>query len=107
MIKYAELDSNDNVVNIIISTRAQISLIPGEFIEWGTEETSSLGDAVISGTYDRAKNKFIGPKPYPSWVLNESDEWSAPITKPNSGSPYSWDEENQTWVELEEITIDL
>jgi hypothetical protein len=107
MIKYAELDINDTVVNIIISTESQILLMPGVFIKYGTEDTSSLGEAIISGTYDRAKNKFISPKPWPSWILNDSDEWESPVERPEIGTPYSWDENSQTWNRLEQIDIDI
>ena len=33
-------------------------------------------------TYDFAKDKFIAPRPYPSWSLDSNDDWQAPITKP-------------------------
>ena len=107
MIKYAELDSNDNVVNIMMTTEAQISLMTGIFVKYGTEDTASRGEAIISGTYNRIKDKFISPKPYPSWVLNDSDEWDSPVERPNPGIPHMWDEQNQVWVQLEQIEIDL
>ena len=32
--------------------------------------------------YDENKNKFISKKPYSSWLLNENDDWQAPISYP-------------------------
>ena len=36
---------------------------------------------------------FYSPQPYPSWTLNKSTYlWEPPLTKPNDGKVYSWDE---------------
>ena len=37
------------------------------------------------------------PSPYPSWVWSE-DCWVAPISKPNDGDPWMWDEETRDWI---------
>ena len=58
--------------------------------------------AGIGYTYDAEKDIFLPPKPYPSWVLNESNNWVSPILPPNREdnpeASYSWDETNQNWV---------
>ena len=43
-------------------------------------------------TYDAAKDKFISSQPYPSWSLDENDDWQAPVVKPDDGKYYVWDE---------------
>ena len=49
--------------------------------------------AGIGFTYDASNDAFIAPKPYNSWTLNNTTYlWEAPITKPNDGQPYVWDE---------------
>lgn len=61
--------------------------------------------ASIGYTYDQTRDAFIEPKPYDSWILNETTcIWEAPITKPElteqqleNGSKYVWNEQNQTW----------
>ena len=56
--------------------------------------------AVIGFTYDEDRNAFITPKPYNSWILNETTcQWEAPIAKPDSesGAGYIWNEETQQW----------
>lgn len=55
--------------------------------------------AGIGFTYDRERDAFIPPKPFPSWVLNENTcLWDAPIPVPEDGNKYSWDEEGQQWI---------
>jgi len=35
------------------------------------------------------------------WLLDEfSCTWEAPIPTPTEGGPYTWDEANQSWVEI-------
>ena len=54
--------------------------------------------AGIGYQYDDIRDAFIPPKPYPSWVLNETTcLWEAPIDKPDDGQSYDWNETNQTW----------
>jgi hypothetical protein len=57
--------------------------------------------AGIGYTYDETRNAFISPKPYNSWILNESTcRWEAPIAYPNDGQLYTWNEETQNWTLL-------
>ena len=54
--------------------------------------------AGIGHTYDFGRDAFIPPKPYPSWLLEESScTWKAPIDHPDDGEMYAQDEENQEW----------
>ena len=54
--------------------------------------------AGIVYSYDSSRDAFIPPKPYPSWLLEESScMWKAPIDHPDDGEMYIWDEENQEW----------
>ena len=61
--------------------------------------------AGIGYTYDKDRDAFIPPKPFASWVLNEETcLWQPPVPCPTDGKTYYWDEENQSWVEIEETT---
>jgi len=51
-------------------------------------------------TYDASKNIFIADKPYPSWALDASDDWQAPVDKPDDGKMYNWNETDRQWEEL-------
>ena len=54
--------------------------------------------AGIGYSYDAQKDAFIPPKPYNSWVLNESKcIWEPPVSPPQDGL-YRWDEETVNWV---------
>ena len=57
--------------------------------------------AGVGYTYDSVRDAFIPPSPYASWVLNEDTcLWDCPVEYPTDGSTYSWDEDNQQWVEM-------
>jgi hypothetical protein len=61
--------------------------------------------ASVGYTYDEDRDAFIPPKPFPSWVLNETTcLWEAPIARPeltqeqiNNRVGQIWNEQNQTW----------
>ena len=57
--------------------------------------------AGIGYSYDRTKDAFIPPKPYPSWVLNEETcLWGAPTPMPTDDKFYEWDETTTSWKEV-------
>jgi hypothetical protein len=54
--------------------------------------------AGVGYTYDEALDAFIPPKPFDSWVLDETiGQWKAPIDYPDDGNAYVWNEEVQQW----------
>ena len=64
--------------------------------------------AGVGHTFDSGRDAFIAPKPYPSWTLVEDTcQWTAPVTYPDDGKNYMWNEDNYQadnntgWVELE------
>lgn len=59
--------------------------------------------AVIGGTYDVDRDAFLYPKPYPSWVLDETImDWKSPVPYPqNAQVSYVWDEETRNWVDID------
>jgi hypothetical protein len=118
MAHYAFLDENKIVTEVIVGID-ETKLIEGKHPEvWYSEfrgqrcvRTSYNGNirknyAGIGFTYDDARDAFIPPKPFPSWVLNEETcLWEAPIPMPvEEGVLYSWNEETQTW-DIVQITI--
>jgi hypothetical protein len=68
----------------------------------------SLGGTAFRGnyagvgyTYDASNDVFIAPKPYNSWVLNDSTYiWEAPVDRPDDDKYYTWDESNLQWEEI-------
>ena len=54
--------------------------------------------AGIGYSYDEVRDAFIPPKPFDSWMLNETTcLWEAPVEYPTDGQQYSWNEEMGTW----------
>ena len=54
--------------------------------------------AGIGYSYDEVRDAFIPPKPFDSWILNETTcLWEAPVEYPTDGQLYSWNEEMGTW----------
>lgn len=54
--------------------------------------------AGIGYTYDTARDAFIPPQPYPSWLLNEETcLWDPPVPYPSDGEIYIWEEALQEW----------
>ena len=56
-------------------------------------------------TYDKTKDAFIAPQPYPSWTLDDDTcLWNAPTDYPDDDTDddkfYTWNENNTQWVEL-------
>tara|TARA_S200002703_G_C3747764_1_gene230038 strand:+ start:422 stop:799 length:378 start_codon:yes stop_codon:yes gene_type:complete len=49
--------------------------------------------AGIGFTYDVDNDVFYEPQPYSSWTLNSNWIWEAPLTYPDDGQVYIWDEE--------------
>jgi len=54
--------------------------------------------AGIGYSYDEVRDAFIPPKPFDSWILNETTcLWEAPVEYPTDGQQYRWNEELGTW----------
>ena len=55
--------------------------------------------AGIGYIYDKERDAFYLPQPYPSWTLNtQTFLWEAPVPYPTDGGVYTWDEATQSWV---------
>lgn len=111
MAHYAFLDKN-NIVTEVIKGIDETELIEGldpetwygNFKGKVCKRTSYNNNyrynyAGIGYTYDPINDAFIPPQPYPSWILNESKQWKAPIPYPNDNKMYYWDESAGNWVE--------
>ena len=71
------------------------------FVSNGIETTRNYGG--MFWTYDENLDKFIEPKPYASWVLDETTgRYNAPVAYPTDDNNYSWNEETTTWDLIEE-----
>jgi len=54
--------------------------------------------AGIGFQYDQTRDAFIAPKPFNSWLLNETTcRWEAPVAMPIDDNQYIWNESTLTW----------
>ena len=128
MAHYAQLDSENVVVNVFVgrddvvegiddwetyyapegytvkqtsyNTRGGVHYDP-ETGEPSEDQTKALRKnyAGIGFTYDEARDAFIPPKPFDSWVLDEDTcLWVAPVPMPEDGEAYTWDEDAGDWI---------
>ena len=124
MAHYAFLDENNIVTEVIVGKdegedgidweqyygelrnqvckRTSYNTLGGVHINGGTPYRKNY--AGIGMTWDAGRDAFISPKPYNSWVLNESTcRWEAPTAMPtdadiSKGEYYRWDEPTTAWV---------
>ena len=117
MAHYAQIDENNIVTQVIVidnkdtadANGVEKEYIGAAFCErlfGGTwKQTSYNGNirknyAGIGYTYNADIDAFVPPKPYASWTLDANAQWQAPTAMPTDGKMYSWNEETQTWVEV-------
>lgn len=54
--------------------------------------------AGIGYTYDVQRDAFIPPRPFESWLLDETScLWCAPVPCSDNDGPYQWNEAQQKW----------
>jgi hypothetical protein len=69
------------------------------------KEPFRLNYAGVGFTYSEELDGFISPRPYASWILNISTgTWKAPVTKPNDGKCYKWNEDATLWEEIQSFS---
>ena len=80
----------------------------GNYVQTSYNNNFRKHFASIGGTYDSVKDKFIAPQLYPSWSLDENDNWQPPIAHPGDlpdGEVYTWvesvyqNDDTKGWVE--------
>jgi hypothetical protein len=107
MAHFAEIDANNVVQRVIVVPNSEeangaawcASLLGGTWIRTSYNGTIRKNFAGIGYSYDQVRDAFVPPKPYPSWVLDESTcNWNAPIPMP-PGGPWVWDENIEEWVQ--------
>ena len=114
MAHYAEIVDN-KVVNVIVADQSFIDgLVKRNNSEWIQTSYNTYGGAHnLGGTplrknfagigmvYDKTRDAFYAPKPYPSWTLNETTcIWEPPTACPDDGKIYEWNEDTTSWKEI-------
>jgi hypothetical protein len=110
MAHYAFLDKN-NIVTEVITGIDETELIEGldteiwygNFRGQACKRTSYNNNyrknyAGVGYYFDEARDAFIAPKPFDSWVLDEETcRWQAPTPYPTDGLMYQWVEDDLNW----------
>jgi hypothetical protein len=121
MAHFAKLDENNIVLEVhvvhnneLLDANGQeseakgiafLTTWSGGYTNW--KQTSYNGNfrknyAGLGYIYDSNRDAFIAPKPYSSWILNESTcRWEAPVPYPTDGKSYVWDEPTTSWKLVE------
>lgn len=107
---------NGTVTKVIVAEadffKTFVDDTPGEWIQ--TSYNTFAGEHVAGGTplrknfagvgytYDKERDAFYPPSPFPSWVLNENTcQWEAPVPRPNiEGKFFEWNEGKAGWVDI-------
>jgi hypothetical protein len=115
MAHFAELDSNNVVLRVIVvdnkdtadANGVEKEYIGAAFCErlfGGTWKQTSYNGTIrkhyagVGYTYNAVRDAFVPPQPYQSWTLDDDANWQPPVAMPTDGGRYSWDETTQTWV---------
>ena len=107
MSHFAEINKNGIVQRVIVAEQDFInSGVVGDSFNWVQTSYNNNFRKNYAGkgyTYDKTKDAFIAPQPYPSWELDEDTcHWTAPIPYPDDGKIYDWDEDTTSWGEHKE-----
>lgn len=112
MAHFAEIDDNNIVLRVIVADTKEWceNNLGGTWIQTSYNTHGGVNNreggvalhknyAGIGYSWDGIG--FAAPQPYASWALNQDTYlWEAPVAYPNDGKAYSWDEDNQEWVEI-------
>lgn len=120
MAHFAEIGLNNTVLRVIVVHNNELldengveqeakgaefcrNLFGGTWVQTSYNANFRKNYAGQGFTYDSTRDAFIPPKPFASWVLNESTcNWGAPVPYPTDGKKYTWDEATTSWKEMAE-----
>ena len=104
MSHFAEISgSNNTVTRVLVAEQDFInSGIVGDSFNW--VQTSYNGNfrknyASAGFTYDKDRDAFIPPQPFPSWTFNENTYWWEPPQPLPARDEwkYTWNESSLSW----------
>lgn len=125
MAHFAELDSDNKVIRVVVISNEDVDANGGDLhpdaetfvasivphsengVAWKQTSYHHNFRKQYAGTihyYDSFKDKFIDQQPYPSWYLDNNDDWQPPVNYPDTNkingllANASWDEDNRRWI---------
>ena len=98
---FAQIDNNNVVLTVHVVTAEFMAQNPDRyqgvwvetFFDDPNKKYAGIGDT-WNGTV------FIASQPFPSWSLDENDDWQPPTQMPTDGGMYRWNETDLDWVEV-------
>jgi len=114
---FAELNQNNEVLRVVVVDNRDTSdasgverehigcahlekILGGVWRQTSYNATMRKNYAGIGYTYDAQLDAFVPPKPFASWILNETTcQWQAPTPQPQDGRMYTWNEQTTSWQE--------
>ena len=114
MAHFAELDNESKVIRVIVVNNNDLIVDGIETESKGVEFCQSLFGSTwvqtsynnnirkqyagIGYTYDAYADQFVAPQPFPSWSLDDNNDWQPPTPKPEGD--FYWDEESLSWLPI-------
>jgi hypothetical protein len=113
MSHWAEIDSNNNVLRVLVGDNNDpagdegyqwlLDNLGGTWIKTSYNGNIRYNFAGVGYTYDPIDDAFISPKPFGSWVLDKNKKWEAPVPRPDDNKIYGWNEELMEWYEADTL----
>ena len=125
MAHFAELNSNNEVIRVVVISNEDVDANGGDLstdaetfvasivphsesgVAWKQTSYHSNFRKLYCGPgdiYDSFKDKFITQQPFPSWYLDNNNDWQPPVNFPDTvdigglRANATWDETNRRWI---------
>jgi hypothetical protein len=125
MAHFAELNSSNEVIRVVVISNEDVDANGGDLhadaetfvasivphletgVAWKQTSYNSNFRKQYCGPgdiYDSFKDKFISPQPFPSWYLDNNDDWQPLVNFPDTvdidglRANATWDEANRRWI---------
>ncbi len=122
MAHFAELDSTNKVIRVVVISNEDVDANGGDLhpdaeifvasivphlesgVAWKQTSYNDNFRKTFAGAghfYNSVKDKFIAPQPYPSWYLDTNDDWQPTVNYPDTNringliANAAWDETNR------------
>ena len=121
MSHFAQIDLNNIVTRVLVIDQDVINTgMFGDPESWIQTSYNTVGGihtlggtplrknyAGIGYSYNVLRDAFIPPKPFLSWILNETTcLWEAPVPIPvEQGKIFGWNEETRSWIEINNTQV--
>ena len=100
------------VVQVIVAEQSHVDTLDGDWVQTSYNTLGGKTNSIVSkplrknfagigSVYDKDKDAFYDPQPFPSWTLNEDTcLWESPVKYPDSPPDkgnWQWNEDKKCW----------